>query len=99
MTARVELGNGSLRNEWGQASLQFSQGGQLAVTQNVRFHWTCAREVWQVTNRVPNSQPLHQADFALVETNVLKIPGMMEPATTFPDGKNSAHILTQGKKS
>ena len=97
VTARVELGNGSLRNEWGQASLQFSQGGQLAVTQSVRFHWTCTRAVWQVASRVPSGQPLHQADFEQVETNVLKIPGMMSPATAFPEGKNSARILTQGR--
>lgn len=97
VTVRVELGNGTMRNEWGQASLQFTQGGQLAVTQNVRFHWTCTRTVWQVANRVPSNQPLHQDDFTQVETNVLKIPGMMQPATTFPEGKNAARILTQGR--
>jgi flagella basal body P-ring formation protein FlgA len=94
---RVELGNGALRNEWGDASLQFSQGGQLAVTQNVRFHWSCTRLVWQAVNRVPVNQPLAQADFRQVETNVLKIPGLLAPVLTFPDGKNSAHILTPGR--
>ena len=94
---RVEFSNGSLRNEWGEASLQFSQNGQLAVTQNVRFHWACTRQVWQVANRVPSGQPLTAADFTPVETNVLKIPGMLEPATTFPEGKNAARILTQGR--
>jgi flagella basal body P-ring formation protein FlgA len=93
----VELSTGSLRNEWGEASLQFSQGGQLAVTQNVRFHWSCTRTVWQVVNRVTAGTPLTQSDFTQVETNVLKIPGMLEPATTFPDGKNAARILTQGR--
>jgi flagella basal body P-ring formation protein FlgA len=95
--ARVELGSGALRNEWGEASLLFSQDGQLAVTQNVRFHWACTRLVWQVTNRVAANQPLQQSDFSQIETNVLKLPGMLQPATTFPDGKNSSHILTQGK--
>jgi flagella basal body P-ring formation protein FlgA len=94
---RVELGNGALRNEWGDASLQFSQDGQLAVTQNVRFHWTCTRLVWQVVNRVASNQPLEQTDFQQVETNVLKLPGMLQPAITFPEQKNSSHILTQGK--
>jgi flagella basal body P-ring formation protein FlgA len=94
---RVELGNSALRNEWGEASLLFSQDGQLAVTQNVRFHWACTRLVWQVTNRVAANQPLQQSDFSQIETNVLKLPGMLQPATTFPDGKNSSHILTQGK--
>ena len=94
---RVELGNGALRNEWGDASLQFSHGGQLAVTQNVRFHWSCTRLVWQVANRVPANQPLAPTDFRQIETNVLKIPGALAPALTFPDGKNSAHILTPGR--
>ena len=93
----VDFGNGSLRNEWGEASLQFSQDGQLAVTQNVRFHWSCTRQVWQVANRVPSGQPLTAADFTPITTNVLKIPGMLEPATTFPEGKNAARILTQGR--
>jgi flagella basal body P-ring formation protein FlgA len=94
---RVELGNGALRNEWGEASLQFSQGGQLAVTENVRFHWACTRLVWQAANRVLAGQPLQQSDFVQIETNVLKIPGMLQPATAFPDGKNSARILTEGR--
>ena len=95
--ARVELGNGALRNEWGEASLQFKQSGQLAVTQNVRFHWSCTRLVWRAVNRVPANQPMVETDFEQIETNVLKIPGMMEPAATFPDTKVAAHILTQGR--
>lgn len=95
--ARVELATGTMRNEWGEASLQFHQQGQLAVTQNVRFHWACTRLVWQAANRVPAGQPLTASDFQQVETNVLKIPGQMRPAATFPDAKVAAHILTQGK--
>jgi flagella basal body P-ring formation protein FlgA len=94
---RVELGNGALRNEWGEASLQFKQDGQLAVTQNVRFHWSCTRLVWRAINRVPAGQPMVETDFEQIETNVLKIPGMLEPAATFPDTKVAAHILTQGR--
>jgi flagella basal body P-ring formation protein FlgA len=95
--ARVELGTGTLRNEWGEASIQFRQDGQLAVTQNVRFHWACTRQVWRTLNRVPAGQPLVETDFEQVDQNVLKIPGMMEPAATFPDTKVTAHILMQGK--
>jgi len=95
--ARVELGTNTLRNEWGEASLQFHEDGQLAVTQNVRFHWTCTRVVWRAINRVPAGQPLAETDFEQVETNILKIPGMMQPAATFPDTKVAAHILMQGR--
>ena len=95
--ARVELGNGSLRNEWGDASLQFREQGQLAGTENIRFHWACTRTVWQVANRVLAAQPLNAGDFQQVEVNVLKIPGAMQPAASFPDGKVSSHILAQGK--
>jgi flagella basal body P-ring formation protein FlgA len=95
--ARVELGNGTLRNEWGEASLQFQEQGQLAVTQNVRFHWACTRVVWQTASRIPAGQPLTASDFQQVETNVLKIPGQLQPAMTFPENKVTAHILTQGK--
>ena len=97
VTTHVDFSNGSLRNEWGEATLEFSQDGQLAVTQSVRFHWSCTRQVWQVASRVPAGQPLTAADFTPVETNVLKIPGLLEPATTFPEGKNAARILTQGR--
>jgi flagella basal body P-ring formation protein FlgA len=95
--ARVELGNGSLRNEWGDASLEFEEQGRLAVTQNVRFHWACTRTVWQVANRIPSGQPLTASDFQQVETDVLKIPGELQPAAAFPEGQVAAHILTQGK--
>jgi flagella basal body P-ring formation protein FlgA len=95
--ARVELSNGALRNEWGEASLQFREQGKLAVTQNVRFHWACTRTVWKAASRIPAGQPLAAADFQQVETNVLKIPGQMEPAAIFPEAKVSAHLLTQGR--
>jgi hypothetical protein len=84
--ARVELTPGTLRNEWGEATLEFKQEGQVAVTKSVRFHWACTRNVWQVANRVTGGDAL-----------TAKIPGLLEPASTFPDGKVAAHILTQGK--
>ena len=96
-TARVEFSTGTMRNEWGEASLQFKQEGQLAVTQNVRFHWSCTRMVWQAANRVANGDALTASDFQQVETNILKLPGLLQPAATFPDGKVAAHILMQGK--
>jgi len=95
--ARVEFTPGTLRNEWGEATLEFKQQGEVAVTKSVRFHWSCIRAVWQATNRVTNGHALTSTDFQQVEVNVLKIPGDLEPANTFPDGKVAAHILTQGK--
>jgi flagella basal body P-ring formation protein FlgA len=95
--ARVELSPGTLRNEWGEATLEFKQQGQRAVTKTVRFHWACTRNVWQATNRVAGGDALTSSDFQQVEVNVLKIPGLLQPAATFPDGKVAAHILTQGK--
>ena len=32
-----------------------------------------------------------------METNILKLPGQLEAAATFPEGKDTAHILMQGK--
>ena len=95
--ARVQFTPGSLRNEWGEASLQFFQQGEAAVTQSVRFHWACTRPVWKVVNRVAVGSPLGSDDFQQVQINVLKIPGLLQPADAFPQNKVAAHILTQGK--
>ena len=95
--ARVEFTPGSLRNEWGEASLQFFQQGEAAVTQSVRFHWACTRPVWKVVNRVVAGNPLTGDDFQQVAVDVLKIPGQLQPADAFPQNKVAAHVLTQGK--
>jgi flagella basal body P-ring formation protein FlgA len=95
--SRVELSAATLRNEWGEATLLFQQQGEPSVTKSVRFHWACTRLVWQTVNHVLNQAPLTATDFQQVETNVLKIPGIMQPAIAFPDGKIAAHTLTQGK--
>jgi len=93
----VELANGALRNEWGDATLKFRVQGQLAVTRNVRFHWAYTRKVWQVNNRIANGDPLTASTFQQVEVNILKIPGLLQPATDFPEGKVAAHGLPEGK--
>lgn len=95
--AQVELAQGTLRNEWGEAVIKFSTQGQLAVTQSVRFHWAYTRKVWQVSDRVAGKEELKPASFQQVEMNVLKIPGLLQPANDFPEGKVAAHPLTQGK--
>jgi flagella basal body P-ring formation protein FlgA len=95
--ARVELGTSTLRNEWGDATLTFSSQGQVTVTKSVRFHWAYTRKVWQVANRVADHQPLSSGSFQEVEINVLKVPGLMQPASTFPDGEVAAHPLPEGK--
>jgi flagella basal body P-ring formation protein FlgA len=95
--SRVELGASTLRNEWGEATLLFEQQGQPSVTKSVRFHWACTRLVWQTVNHVLNGAPLTANDFQQVETNVLKLPGIMQPAIAFPDGKIAGHTLTQGR--
>jgi flagella basal body P-ring formation protein FlgA len=97
LDTRVELASGSLRNEWGEASLQFRSQGQLAVTKSVRFHWACTRLVWQVANRISGGDPLAPSAFQQIEVNILKIPGLLQPATDFPEGKVAAHPLPQGK--
>ena len=94
---QVELAEGSLRNEWGEATLKFRSQGQLAVTKSVRFHWAYTRKVWQVANRVASHDPLAAGSFQQIEVNVLKIPGLLEPATDFPEGKVAAHPLPEGK--
>jgi flagellar basal body P-ring formation protein FlgA len=93
----VELANGALRNEWGEATLQFRYQGELAVTKSVRFHWAYTRLVWQAVNKVGTGDQLDATTFQQVEMNVLKLPGNLQPATDFPDGKVAAHSLPQGK--
>jgi flagella basal body P-ring formation protein FlgA len=97
LDTRVELASGSLRNEWGEATLQFRSQGQLAVTKSVRFHWAYTRLIWQASNRIAGGDPLASSAFQQVEVNVLKVPGLLQPATDFPEGKVAAHPLPQGK--
>jgi flagella basal body P-ring formation protein FlgA len=97
LETRVELAPGALRHEWADAILQFRYQGQLAVTKAVRFHWAYTRLVWQATNSVKNGEELTTASFQQVEMNVLKLPGVLAPATDFPDGKVAAHGLAQGR--
>ena len=97
LNAEVELGSGALRNEWGEATIRFSLQGQVVVTQAVRFHWAYTRKVWQVATRITDRQPLTASSFQEVEVNVLKLPGLLQPATDFPDGKVAAHPLPEGK--
>jgi flagella basal body P-ring formation protein FlgA len=92
----VELGNGSLRNEWGDATLKFRSEGQLAVTRSVRFHWAYTRAVWQATGRIVAGDQLTAGAFQQVEVNVLTLPGLLQPATDFPEGKVAARALPQG---
>jgi flagella basal body P-ring formation protein FlgA len=94
---QVELSNGTLRNEWGEATLRFSSQGQLAVTENVRFHWAYTRLVWQVANGIARGDQLTASTFQQIEVNVLKLPGLLQPATDFPEGKVAAHALPTGK--
>jgi flagella basal body P-ring formation protein FlgA len=93
----VELTEGSLRNEWGQATVEFRYEGSLAVTQNVRFHWAYTRKVYQAADRVPVGEALTSTAFQQVEVDVLKLPGNLQPVTDFPEGKVAAHPLPQGK--
>jgi flagella basal body P-ring formation protein FlgA len=82
LQVQVELGDGSLRNEWGDATLKFSAQGHLAVTKSIR---------------VAAKDPLAAGAFTQVDVNVLKLPGALQPATDFPEGKVAAHQLTVGK--
>jgi flagella basal body P-ring formation protein FlgA len=93
----VELGSGSLRNEWGDATLKFRSEGQLAVTRSVRFHWAYTREVWQANDRIASGDQLTAGGFQQIEVNVLTLPGLLQPAAEFPEGKVAAHALAQGK--
>jgi len=93
---QVQLASGTLRNEWGEATLEFRSQGQLAVTKNVRFHWAYSRMVWQAGDRIAGGIQLTASGFQQVEVNVLKLPGLLQPASDFPEGKVAAHVLTQG---
>lgn len=93
----VQLSPNSLRSEWGDATLKFRSQGQLAVTSNVRFHWAYTRKVWQTSDRIAGGDQLDVSGFQQVEINVLKLPGLLEPATDFPEGKVAARALPQGK--
>jgi flagella basal body P-ring formation protein FlgA len=97
LDTQVELTSGTLRNEWGEATLEFRSQGQLAVTKSVRFHWAYSRLVWQATDRVANGDSLNASAFQQVEVNVLKLPGLLQPAADFPEGKIAAHALAPGK--
>jgi flagella basal body P-ring formation protein FlgA len=97
LDARVNLGAGALRHEWADATLEFRFQGELTVTKSVRFHWAYTRLVWQATDRVNPGDPLNAASFQQIETNVLKLPGALDPADVFPDGKVAAHCLAEGK--
>jgi flagella basal body P-ring formation protein FlgA len=97
LETRVDLGEGALRHEWADATLQFRYQGELAVTKSVRFHWAYTRLVWQVTNRLAAGDQLTAADFQQIETNVLKLPGNLQPAVEFPDNKVAAHALPEDK--
>ena len=95
--AKVELAAGALRNEWAEATLKFSAEGHEVVTQNVRFHWAYTRKVWQVSTAVGSREALAPSSVQEIEVNVLKIPGLLEPATDFPEGEVAAHPLAPGK--
>jgi flagella basal body P-ring formation protein FlgA len=97
LDVRVNLSEGAMRHEWGDATLEFRYQGELAVTKSVCFHWAYTRLVWQATDRVNMADPLSVASFQQIETNVLKLPGALQPATTFPDGKVAAHALPEGR--
>jgi flagella basal body P-ring formation protein FlgA len=97
LDTQVELSSGSLRNEWGEATLEFRSQGQLAVTQSVRFHWAYSRLVWQAGDRIAGGDQLTASAFQQIEVNILKLPGLLQPAADFPEGKVAAHALAQGK--
>jgi flagella basal body P-ring formation protein FlgA len=97
LDVHVDLAEGALRHEWGDATLQFRYQGELAVTKSVRFHWAYTRLVWQATNRVAAGDQLSAANFQQIEMNVLRLPGTLQAATDFPDGKVAAHAMPEGK--
>jgi len=94
---QVELTPGTLRNEWGEATLEFRSEGQMAVTKSVRFHWAYSRLVWEAASHVAAGDQLIASTFQQVEVNVLKIPGLLEPASDFPEGKVAAHAMEPGR--
>ncbi len=97
LDTHVDLGDGALRHEWADATLQFRYQGALAVTKSVRFHWAYTRLVWQATNRIPSGDGLEAASFQQIEANVLRLPGTLQPATDFPDKKVAARAIPEGK--
>jgi flagella basal body P-ring formation protein FlgA len=97
LDTRVNLTAGSLRHEWADATIEFRYQGQLTVTKSVRFHWAYTRLVWQATNTVNSGEALSAANFQQVESNVLKLPGSLQPAADFPSAKIAAHALPEGK--
>src|ERR1700677_2402751 len=97
LDTHVDFSASTMRSEWGDATIQFSVQGQVAVSKNVRFHWAYTRLVWQVTGQINNGDPLAATSFQQVEANILKIPGMFQPAIDFPDSKIAAHPMSQGK--
>ena len=97
LSTKVTLSPGTLRNSWGQASLEFSSQGELAVVKNVRFHWACTETVWQVLNPVTMGQVLSADSFQQVPLDVLALPGTANPALDFPAGKLAARPLTPGR--
>jgi len=97
LDTRINLAAGALRHEWADATLEFRYQGEVAVTKSVRFHWACTRLVWQAANTITAGDTLSAANFQQVETNVLKLPGTLDPAMDFPDGKTAAHALPEGR--
>jgi flagella basal body P-ring formation protein FlgA len=93
----ADLSEGTLRNEWGQATLQFRSEGQVVVVKNVRFHWAYTRQVWRATGRVAAGDDLAPSGFEPVNIDVLQLPGVLQPVTDFPQGKVAAHLLSEGK--
>ena len=97
LDTRVNLSEGALRHEWADATIEFRYQGEVAVTKSVRFHWAYTRLVWQATNSITSGDPLSAASFQQVETNVLRLPGSLQPAIDFPEGQIAAHSLPEGK--
>ncbi|MEI9998709.1 MAG: flagellar basal body P-ring formation chaperone FlgA [Verrucomicrobiota bacterium] len=97
LETHVELEPGALRHEWADAILQFRYQGELAVTKAVRFHWAYTRLVWQAAAHIGAGDQLAPGQFQQVEMNVLKLPGTLDPAADFPQGKVASHALPSGK--
>jgi hypothetical protein len=87
---QVELSSNALRSEWADATLEFRYQGKLAVTKSVRFQWVYTRLVWQSSSRIPTGSPLISSTFQQIEVNVLKIPGLLQPATDFPSPREKS---------
>ena len=67
------------------------------MTKSVRFHWAYSRLVWQVTNKIAAGDQLNTVSFQQIESNVLKLPGALQPAADFPENKVAAHALPPGR--